>query len=163
MACDETCAEGNEQTLTVAIVDETDPPTATLSVVSSSVNEKTSPTGTDVKVTLSAVSAKNVTVTLSVAGTAASGVDYTLPLTIAIPAGSVSGSVTLAVNDDLLDEEDEAVVIDIASVVNSTELGAQTQTVTLVDETPLPKVTLSVGASEAVSYTHLTLPTTPYV
>jgi len=149
----DTVTNGTElgtQQQTILIIDDNDPPTVTLSVGSESINEKNPATSTLVTATLSAASTKVVTVTLSTTGTATTTLDYTLPLIITIPAGISSGSVTLAaVNDDPLDENDETVIIDMACDTNSncTENGTQTQTVTIVDETNLPTVTLSVGSA----------------
>ena len=133
--------------------------------------------------TLNTPSALIVTVTLGKTGTAIETSDYTLLGTIMIPAGSQSASVTLTAVVDTLDENNETVVIDITGVQNGTELSTQQQTVTITDNTTPPTVTLTVGSSTmgeasatsvtatlsalsalpAVSYTHLTLPTTPYV
>ena len=55
---------------------------------------------------------------------------------IAIAAGSTSGSVTLTAVDDALDEADETIVVDIASVTNGVEDGAQQVTATITDDDP---------------------------
>ena len=118
---------------TVTITDN-DVPTVTLSVGAPSINETTGATSTLVTVTLNVISAQNVTVTLATSGTATT-TDYTLATTtVLILAGNTNASVTLSAKDDLLDEMDETVIIDIASVTNGTESGTQTQTVIILDD-----------------------------
>ena len=74
--------------------------------------------------TLSATSALPVTVNLGYTGTATDPADYTTTgASIVIPAGSLTGTVTITGVDDALDETDETVIIDITSVINGTEIG----------------------------------------
>ena len=77
MSCDATCSVGTPSSQTVTIVDTDAPPVATLSVVSTSINETTGTTSTLVTATLNLVSAKKVTVTLGKSGTATDVSDYT--------------------------------------------------------------------------------------
>ncbi|MBW8311871.1 MAG: autotransporter domain-containing protein [Rhizobium sp.] len=96
--------------------------------------------------TLSAPLAQPVTVTLAVTGgTASSPADYSLSSTsLVIPASSLSAFVDLAVVDDATTEPDETVQVEIASVVNAIESGAQVATVTLRDNDNAPVATLSI-------------------
>ena len=101
--------------------------------------------------TLSAVSSQDVTVTLAYSGTATNTSDYTRSAaSITITAGSTSGSVTLTGVDDALDEVDETVIVDIASVSNGTESGTQQVTATLTDD-DLPANTAPGAANGTVT------------
>ena len=91
-----------------------------------------------VTATISGVSGSPVTIDLNVGGSATDGVDYTISGTqIVIPGGSTSGSVTVTAIQDALDEADETVVVDIASVTGATGTGQATVTITDDDEAPL--------------------------
>jgi hypothetical protein len=88
-----------------------------------------------ITVRLSEVSVQAVTVNLMLAGTAVSAADYTCSSTnIVIPAGQLSGSMTLSAVQDFLVEGDETVVVGIASVVNATNGGVQQVSVVIEDD-----------------------------
>jgi len=95
-----------------------------------------------VTATLSAVTTKDVTVTLGHTGTATgSGTDYTASAaTITIAAGSTTGTVTITAVNDTLDEADETVIIDITGVTNGTESAAQQVTTTITDDDDAPAI-----------------------
>lgn len=98
--------------------------------------------------TLCATSKQTTTVAFSVSGTAISGTDYLLSSSlINIPAGSLTGSVTLNSVQDSEFETDETVVVDISSVINGTEAGIQHVPMTITDD-DAPAV-VSVTASSA--------------
>jgi hypothetical protein len=120
-------------------------PSVTLSVGATSIAE----TGgtTTVTATLSKRNFSDVTVNLSLSGTATTTTDYTLATSILIPTGSLSASITLASVSDVLYEGNETVIADISSVTNGTESGTQQQTVTITDDDAAPTVTLSTGVS----------------
>jgi hypothetical protein len=74
----------------------------------------------------------DVTVDLSYSGTATNLSDYTRSgISILIPAGSLSGTVTLTAVQDTIDETNETVVVDITGVTNGTESGTQQVTATI--------------------------------
>ena len=101
-----------------------------------------------VTATLSAASALPVTVNLAFSGTATLTADYMPSATsITIPAGSTTGSITLTAVSDTLDESDEAIVVDIATIINGFENGTQRVTATITDDDPAPTVTLSLTGS----------------
>ena len=134
--------EDGEQQATVTIVDN-DEPDVTLSVDTATIAEAAGVA--TFTATLSAPSTLAVTVDLSVSGSATATDDYTLSGTqIVIPAGATSGSITVTAVDDLVDEPDETVVVDIASVVNGLEEGEQQQTTTIQDDDEPIEVSLSV-------------------
>jgi hypothetical protein len=121
-------------------------PTVTLSVTSASISENNE-TST-VIATLSAASSQLTTVRISTSGTATSGTDYTLSSdTIVVPPGDLSGTAAITSSQDNRDEVDETVIVDIVSVTNGTEAGAQQRTVTIIDDDDEPLVTLSVTGS----------------
>ena len=121
-----------------AVITDGDVPTVTLSLLQTVLLEESG--STEVVATLSQPAVADVLVTLSLSGTATNGVDYSIGdddagagVQILIPAGSLSGSVTLATIDDPGYEGNETVVIDIASVTNAAESGAQQVTATIDD------------------------------
>ncbi|MEZ6127297.1 MAG: proprotein convertase P-domain-containing protein [Planctomycetaceae bacterium] len=151
------------QQVTVTIIDEEAPPTVTLHIgtpgtVVGTITEDQGATPTiDVTAKLSTTSQQDVTVVLSIDGSSTAvmgaGNDFTVStFSIVIPAGLTEGTTTIAALPDAVDEFDETAVIDIETVTNATEFttGAileQTVTVNIVDNNPLPKVTLSVDRS----------------
>ncbi len=84
---------------------------------------------------LNAVSAQEVTVSLALTGTATSGSDYTASsLAIVIPAGSTTGTISIASIDDALGEGEETVIVDIDSVVNGSEGSPNQVTATIASD-----------------------------
>ena len=138
--------ETGTQQVTATITDDDSPPNVTLSLAGDPLPENGG-TAT-VTATLDAVSGQDVTVNLAYSGTATFGTDYTASGTsIVIPAGSTTGTVTLTAVDDALDEPNETIVTDIATVTNGTESGTQQVTATITDDDPEPSVTLSLAGS----------------
>lgn len=92
-------------------------------------------------VTLSAASGRHITVAYTTAnGTAIAGQDYTARSgTLAIPAGSTSAAVAVAVTDDSADEPAESFELRLSAPASAT-LGDATATATIVDndEPPAP-------------------------
>jgi hypothetical protein len=100
-----------------------------------------------VTATLSSTYGQPVTVNLAFSGTAMLTSDYTRSGTsISIPSGSLSGSVTLTAVQDTLDEADETVVVDIDTVVNGTESGAQQVTAVIADDDVILTVASAFGS-----------------
>ena len=101
-------------------------------------------------VSLSAASAKKITVPYTLTGTATSGSDYVTPLTtsLSIPAGDTSGTIVIKVKGDALDEPNETVIVTLNvpthATVASTE-GAGTGTGTITDDDATPTVTLKLS------------------
>jgi hypothetical protein len=114
------------------------PPTVTLSLTGSPMAEAAGVA--TVTATLSATSASVVTVNLAFAGTATLTTDYTRSgASISIPAGELTGSITLtAVQDTVYENPNETIIVDIASVVNGTESGTQQVTATITDSNRAP-------------------------
>ncbi|MEO2019206.1 MAG: Calx-beta domain-containing protein, partial [Fuerstiella sp.] len=137
--------ENGDQRATTDIIDTDIEPVVTLSVDQNSISENL---GVAVfSATLDAVSAKEVTVELQLRGAATSGVDYNnTPLTLTIPAGSQSGTVTVtvtAVEDDPNDEFDELVILEFVSVTNAVENIVQQSSTLILDDDVAPTVVLT--------------------
>ncbi len=144
-------ANGSEmgtQEVTSKITDDDDPPTVTLTVGSNSILEAAGTS--DITATLSAVSGRDVTVTLDYTGTAINGTDYnnSVSTSITIPAGTSSANAMTGITaiDDMVPEANETIIIDIAGVTNGSENGTQQQTVTITDD-DIPSVQFSTAAS----------------
>jgi len=99
---------------------------------------------------LGAVSGQDVTVSLAFSGTAGAGSYTASASSIVIPAGQASAAITLTGVDDSLDEFDETVIVDIASVTNGSESGTQQVTATIADDDAAPVVRWST-AGQTVS------------
>ncbi len=126
------------------IVSDDLPPTVTLAVDNATIAEAA---GTATfTATLSAASSLPVTIDLAFTGTATLTSDYTRSGTqIVIPAGSLTGSVTVIAVQDTLDEADETIIVDISGVTGGNESGTQTATTTITDDDTAPTVTLAVN------------------
>lgn len=106
-------------------------PEVTLTVDNATVAEAESATLT---ATLSERAATAVTVDLGFSGTATDAADYVVTGTrIVIPAGQLSGSITLTALPDSLTESNETVVVEITTVAGALESVPQQQTVTITD------------------------------
>ncbi|MDE0561265.1 MBG domain-containing protein [Algoriphagus sp. NF] len=129
----------------IATLNVTPVPTVTLAVSPTSRSESLT-TANVVTATLSNAYGANTTVNLTFSGTATgSNVDYSVSGTsITIPSGNTSGTITITNVPDILYEGDETVVIDIGSVTNGVESGTQQVTYTIIDDDPLPTVSLEV-------------------
>ncbi len=143
-------AENGTQQVTVTITDNDAEPKVTLSANKTSFSEALETN--QVTATLSNKSYQDITVEFGFTGTAVNGTDYSVtpvnsPVTIVIPAGSLSGSLTLrAINDDTY-EGDEPFSVEITNVTNATEDGEQKVDLSIIDNETAPSVTLSVSTS----------------
>lgn len=122
----------------------------------------------DLVVKLSAPSGKPIMVDLAAgpapAIAATSGVDYTYPtaMTLMFPAGTTQQTLTVTLNDDTIDEFDEAFTTNLAvQATYNVTLGTTTSNVaTITDNDPLPTVDFTT-ASDTVNEGDTG--TTPYV
>jgi hypothetical protein len=142
---------GTQQDL-VTITDDDATPTVTIAWSNSSIGE--GPAGTSNAIaTLSAASGRAVTINLNWSGTATLNTDYTVTgSTITIPAGSISGFVTMNNLTDNLYEisggSSEYITVTMSSATNATIGNPSNATMTQNDDDPAPTVTLSsAGAS----------------
>ena len=141
-------SENGTQSQTITLVDDEAGPTVSLSATSPIAENGGVST---VTATLSVAAAQSTTVNLLFSGTADNGTDYSLSGTaITIAAGNTSGSITVTGVNDLLNDEAETVIVDIASVSGgngATESGTQQATITITDDDNPPVVDLLVSAS----------------
>ncbi len=97
-------------------------------------------------VTLDAPSSKQVTVTYATADvTATAGLDYTASLsgaTLTIPAGTTTGTITVPVTQDALDEDDETFTVTLSDAVNAT-LSDSEATGTIEDDDAPPGLSIA--------------------
>ncbi|MEK7747834.1 MAG: FG-GAP repeat protein [Nitrospirota bacterium] len=141
---------GTTSTTTVTIADDDETPTVVLSVLPATINEGAT---SEVTATLSGgvVSGLEVQVNLAVnvpaTDVAVRDTDYTLPLSMTIPAGQNATSVVLLAKTDNLHENSEVVTIDVTTLVNATTSALQRQTVTITNTNAKPTVRLSVSPS----------------
>ncbi|MBI1883116.1 MAG: hypothetical protein HYS08_02790 [Chlamydiae bacterium] len=119
-------------------------PTVQFASTSSSGSE--SSTSVSLSVSLSSSSSSDVTVNYAVgSGTATSGgTDFTLSDgTLTITAGSVSGSISITVVNDTLDENDETIIVTLSSSTNATLGTNTTHTYTITDNDDPPSVSFT--------------------
>ncbi len=98
-------------------------------------------------VTLSTASGRPVTVPYTLGGTAAADADYTDPATksVTLAAGTTTGTITIPVKGDTLDEPNETVIVTLGTPTNATVAtteGAATATGTITDDDATPTATL---------------------
>ena len=135
--------EAGTQQQTTTITDDDLPPTVTLSVTNASIVEAGGSAA--FTATLSAVSGLPITINLGFSGTATLTDDYTRTGTqIVIPAGSLTGDVSIAAVQDAIDENDETLTAEVVAVTSGTESSSQQATATIVDDDVPPIVTLAV-------------------
>lgn len=123
-------------------------PEANFSAASQSVTEEA--TTVTVTVTLSTPCFYDVSVPYTLSGTATgSGTDYSIEASpLVIPAGDVSGTVTVTVAEDLLDEDNETAIVTMGTPTNASKGSTDVHTVTITDDDPLPEVNWT-SASQA--------------
>jgi ELWxxDGT repeat protein len=98
-----------------------------------------------VTVQLDRISGLPVTVNIGTGGTATVGSDYTLTPSgsITIPAGSLSGSISVNIIDDDLYEGDETLTLTLSGPVNAGLDATTTHTITIHDNDPVPTLAIS--------------------
>jgi hypothetical protein len=124
------------------------PPVVQWTSASQSVAETTSTF--DVTAFLDKVSDSAVTVPITLGGTAASGVDFTAPASLVIPAGQTMGSATIALVGDALDEDNETIVLTLGAPTGAT-LGTTKVHVATITDDDLPPVVQWSAAAQSVA------------
>ena len=97
--------------------------------------------------TLSAARGSALTVPLVFSGTARRDVDYSVSGALVIPAGELSGNITVTPIDDALDENDETISIALGSVSGATPTGTTSNLVTLLDDDATPTVSFATASN----------------
>ena len=131
-------------------------PKATVSFATSADSVAESVSSYNVTLALSNAVADPVLLTLALESsstTATSGIDFTTSsLSVLIPAGSVSAAFSLQIINDLAIEEDETVVLSIASALGADISGIVEHTLTIEnDDVPTPSDLATLHFAEAVS------------
>src|SRR5205814_3929159 len=143
------------QQVTAIITDDDPTPSVSFAAASSSGLESVSPA--TLGVSLSTVSGRTVTVGYSVTGGTATGggVDYTLAAgTLTFAPGVTTQNISIAVVNDTLDEDDETIQVALSSPTNATLGATPTHTYTILDDDPLPSLSINdVTVSEGNSGT----------
>jgi len=121
-------------------------------------------------VNLSRTSATPVTVNYTTGGTAdktananTGNIDFTTGTSIVIPAGVMSGTINLAINNDALDENNETVIITLSSAVNASLGTTLIHTYTITDDDDAPAVTFATANSSMPNELNDTVNATPAV
>lgn len=106
-------------------------------------------TAAEFTITLSAMSGKDVSVSYSTAdGTAIAGEDYSVASgTLEIPAGQMSGTITVQVSGDTTDEDNENFMVNLRDPVNATLPDAGVIG-TIINDDQAPSI--SIGAAEVI-------------
>ena len=135
---------GVPEAVEIMITDNDDAPELTLEVQPATIAENGGTATVTVSTGTGSTFADEQTITLSVAGTATSGADYTISSqTLTLPAGAATeaSSVTATVTgvDDSVDDDAETIVI--GALLDGVAFGAE-QTVTITDDEGSPQVTL---------------------
>lgn len=145
---------GSPTTHVVTITD--DDPMPTVQFASTSSNGSESTTSVTVTVNLSSASGKTITVPFSVNASSTatgSGTDYSVstssPLTFS--PGDTSKTISITINNDTLDENDETIILDLGSPTNA-DLGTNTtHTYTINDNDDPPTVQFASGSSNSTN------------
>ncbi|MEL7341186.1 MAG: Calx-beta domain-containing protein, partial [Bacteroidota bacterium] len=141
--------EGGQQEETLTILEDEAFPTVSLNLSPATINE-TGGSAT-VSATLNTTVLVPVEVQLSFSGQA-SPADYSLSApSIIIPAGSLTGTLSLNAQSDVLYEGDENLIMDIDNVINGIENGTQQETLTIQDDDPIPSVSITGLSQDTIS------------
>ena len=120
----------------VTILDDDAPPTISITTSNSAVPESMGLV--NLNVTLSAVSAKPITVDFAASGTASEGADFSYAPashTLTFPPGSLGQTIAITIVEDSVDEPDETLITTLANATNATIAGTP-QTTTILDDDP---------------------------
>ena len=140
---------GATTTHTYTITDDDAAPTVAFATASSSGGEST--TSVNLTVNLSAASGKAVSVPFSVnvSSTATGGgTDYTIAASpLAFNAGETTKNISITINSDTTDENDETIVVDLGTPTNATLGATTTHTYTITDDDAAPTVAFATASS----------------
>jgi Flp pilus assembly protein TadG len=135
---------GAPATQTIVITESSDEPT--VSFASSSQSTLEGDLVLDIIVQLSNAWSVPIVIPFSVSGTAQAGSlnDYSMTTSpLIIPVGWTQGTIQLAINDDLIDEDTEDVVVTMGEIQNGTPGALTTHQVLILDNDSPPEVYIS--------------------
>jgi RHS repeat-associated protein len=137
---------GTPGTHTVAIIDDDAVPVLRFAQSSSSQGEAAGAAA--IAVVLDHPAATAISATITTTGTAGIGSDVqAIATAVSIPAGAVSGTITVTPIDDLLHEADETVVLTLSAPEGATLGSPAAHTLTILDNDPLPSVAFTTATS----------------
>ena len=148
---------------TITIEDDDDPPSV-------SVGDATADEGSAVEftVTLTAASGKTVTATWTASTTegddakaAAADLGSTTTGTVTVTEGQTSAMITVATNEDTLNENDETFTLTLSSPTNATLATDPTATGTITDDDDLPSLSIADSSAAEGSAMEFTVTLTP--
>jgi hypothetical protein len=87
-------------------------------------------------------SADNVEVSLMFSGNASYAIDYTSSVSIIIPAGSITANITVTAMQDTIEEGNEIIQLEVASVIGATKDGIQAISMAIEDDDVPTQVSL---------------------
>ena len=150
-------SQGATTVQTITLTDNDTAPTVTFSSASQSLSEGAG-TAT-ITVNLSTASGLNTTIPYNPGGTATVDVDYTQSWVsgansgtsspIVIPAGTTSATISLAIIDETMYENNETAQISLSSPTNATLGAVTTHTVTITNNDTVPTVQFNLASSTA--------------
>jgi uncharacterized repeat protein (TIGR01451 family) len=110
-------------------------------------------------VSLSTASATNTVISYTVGGTATSGSDYTaLPLSVTVPAGSTTATITIPVINDLVVDGGETVVVTLTSVTSgSATLGGTLVATNTIADNDVASFSIAKGVNASAISSPVTL------
>ncbi len=159
----ENATAGAKTRSTITIEDDDDPPSV-------SVGDATADEGSAVEftVTLTAASGKTVTATWTASTTegdeakaAAADLGSTTTGTVTVTEGQTSAMITVATNEDTLNENDETFTLTLSSPTNATLATDPTATGTITDDDDLPSLSIADSSAAEGSAMEFTVTLTP--
>jgi hypothetical protein len=146
-------ALGAPASATLSIVNKDPPPVVSLTSIDHDASEASF--ALSLTASLNTISALPVTVPFTFGGTASAGQDYTFDVdlngnpiqSIVIPPNSSSGSISLHLVNDTLDEDDETIVSTMGAPTNASVGAVSVNTVTLLDDDAPPQIGFAAASS----------------
>ena len=147
-------SESGTQQVTINLTDNDLPSVSSITVDKTSIDENEGVAV--ITATISAAQSKDVTIPLTLTGTATNATDYSGAASITIPAGATTGTITFTGIQDSNKEDDETIIITPStSPTNATNSISDAITITILDENFAPVATAQtdVAATEQTEVT----------
>ena len=139
-------------TASVTIVDDDAPPVVSFSPTNQAVSEVTG--YATVSVAISGVSAKDITVPITLSGTSTATYGATADhmfsgVSLLIPAGNTTTATSAMIVDDTVFELNETIILEIGAPTNATVSSDATHTITIVSDDATPTLTVYLPTSQS--------------
>ena len=147
-------SESGTQQVTINLTDNDLPSVSSITVDKTSIDENEGVAV--ITATISEAQSKDVTIPLTLTGTATNATDYSGAASITIPAGATTGTITFTGIQDSNKEDDETIIITPStSPTNATSSISDAITITILDENFAPVATAQtdVAATEQTEFT----------